>query len=79
MSKHTHDELEPIRRGMIVHVCEGPYKCRDGYVTDSRSETVSKLEIDKIARVYDRAGAYDNGIPGTWHYADHGDWREVGG
>lgn len=78
-AKHTHDELQPIHVGLVVHVVDGQHDCTSGVVTeppvDARS--FSALAIDDTVRHFDRAGAFGQGITGSWHFADHGEWRDA--
>lgn len=70
----THDELTPLHVGRTVHVVVDG-KCRDAVVDecDPSAETVSAIGLRGIGRAwFDRAGEYN----GSWHYADHGVWRD---
>ena len=70
----THDELIPNYVGRTVHlVVDG--ECRDAVIEhcDPKAETVSVIGLLGVGRsAFDRAGEFD----GSWHYADHGQWRD---
>jgi hypothetical protein len=75
MNKYTKDDREPLYPGLMVHVAGTEGECIDGLVTDKVISTNSPLEIDGSVRYFDRAGECETGVPGSWHFADHSEWR----
>lgn len=70
----THDELTPLHVGRIVHVVVDG-ECRDAVVEecDPTADSFSVIGLRGVGRSsFDRAGEYE----GSWHYADHGEWRD---
>lgn len=70
----THDELTSLHVGSIVHVVVDG-ECCDAVVDecDPMAEAVSRIGLQGVGPSwFDRAGEFE----GSWHYADHGEWRD---
>lgn len=70
----TNDEQTPNYVGRVVHVrTEGG--CREATITDLNPRNTSFVHVDdeERPRIFDRARALS---AHTWHYADHGLWRD---
>lgn len=79
----THDELEPLEPGATVHtVSRATGKCVSTLVHEVGKDKdglngLLVLGHDNRTAFFDRAGQHGAGVPGSWHYADHGEWRDA--
>jgi hypothetical protein len=69
----TNDEQTPIAPGRWVHVV-GHTGCLEVEVTDLHPHNSAAVYVEGITHAvyFDRAME----IVGTWHFADHGKWRQ---
>lgn len=70
----TNDEQTPNHVGRVVHV-RTESGCRQVIITALGADT-SFVHVDGEARprIFDRAREFSSN---TWHYADHGLWRDI--